>query len=365
MIPVIAILLFKLCFSALSPDNTCGFNEGRDTGFVCPNNECCSQYGWCGSGTDYCTNCQAIGGFCPSSPSPPPTTGFPISSDGFCGPIAGTQCPTGQCCSDNGRCGTSVKFCGIVRWSCRLPFGKCGGPAPIPSLGSFPTISASLKAPVVLQCKQPGQFALTYDDGVYDYTDRLLTILKNNNVRATFFVNAYNYGDIIAEPNVSILKRMDAEGHQIASHTYDHLDIATLNTDQLWAQMYRNDFAIKQILGVRPTYFRPPFGSYNDANLIALGSWGYKVIWKNIDNFDTQHAGAPDAMQRNQAAYDQDWADSNPSSSSFISLQHDTLIETVEQWTQIAIDQVKRRGYTFVTVGECNGEPNPQSWYRD
>jgi peptidoglycan/xylan/chitin deacetylase (PgdA/CDA1 family) len=216
----------------------------------------------------------------------------------------------------------------------------------------------------MLQCRTPGLFALTYDDGVFDYTGNLLDILQRNNVKATFFINAYNYGDIEQEPYRAVLMRMFAEGHHIASHTYDHLNIANLNVDQLWAQMNRNDHALKQVLGVRPIYMRPPFGSYNDQNLIALGSWGYKVIWKNIDNYDTQHAGAPDAMQRNQAYYDEGWAGSNPSTNSFISLQHDTIRETVEEWTQLAIDQVRARGYRLVTVGECDGVNRSSDWYR-
>ncbi len=181
------------------------------------------------------------------------------------------------------------------------------------------------------KCTKPGLFALTYDDGVYDFTQSLLLILKRNNVRATFFINAFNYGDITRDPYKSVLIQMHREGHQIASHTYDHLDIATLSMNELWSQMVRNDQAIKQIIGSQPVYFRPPFGSYHDQSLRALQSWGYKVVWKNIDNYDTQHEGDGDAMQKNQEFFDQSWNGSDPSRDSFISLQHDTIRETVEE----------------------------------
>ena len=54
------------------------------------------------------------------APSPSP---YPISTDGFCGPIAKTRCPGSQCCSDNGRCGTTVFECSI-QGGCRPEFGS-------------------------------------------------------------------------------------------------------------------------------------------------------------------------------------------------------------------------------------------------
>ena len=77
--------------------------------------------------------------------------------------------------------------------------------------------------------------------------------MDSNNVKATFFINAYKTGDITVEPYKSVLQRMYSSGHHIASHTYDHFDLATLNVDEVWAQMYKNDVAIKQVIGKRPS----------------------------------------------------------------------------------------------------------------
>ena len=107
-----------------------------------------------------------------------------------------------------------------------------------------------------------------------------MDILQKNQVSATFFINAYNRGDITSEPYRSFLTRAYQEGHQIASHTYDHLSLIRLDEYGIWQQIQRNEDAIKSVLGVEmPKYIRPPYGEFNDTVLEYLGSWGYKVIW--------------------------------------------------------------------------------------
>lgn len=340
--------------------NECGGTK------LCSNGACCSQYGWCGLTVDYCgsgcqSNCVQSTVTTPT-PTPTPTpVSYPITTNNRCGPEALTRCPlTGNvCCSDNGICGKSVKECGLVKWACRPEFGKCGGPAT--TSNTIPLINVNNKANLIVDCVKPGMFALTYDDGIFDYTNTLLSILKNNNVKATFFINAYNWGDITVEPYKSYLRAVYQAKHQIASHTYDHLDMTKLNDKELWNQMYRNDIAIKSVIGVSPVYMRPPYGLMNDNVMAAMGSWGYKVIWKNIDSEDVLHPGDINAIQLNTNSYLNSLNNKSSKTDSFISLQHETLSETVNSWTQTAINLVKSLNYTFVTVGECRGE---SVWYR-
>lgn len=101
---------------------------------------------------------------------------------------------------------------------------------------------------------------LTYDDGPgATVTPRLLDVLKQNKVKATFFVIGSN-----AENNSAILKRAAKEGHTIGIHTYSH------NYGQIYSspQAYLNDFhqtekVIKKITGKKPRYFRFPGGGNN------------------------------------------------------------------------------------------------------
>lgn len=88
---------------------------------------------------------------------------------------------------------------------------------------------------VITSCRVPGTVAMTFDDGPYKFTNQLLDHLKQAGVKATFFVNGHNIGDIYQYD--WIVKRAYHEGHQIASHTWGHADLTTLSYDQIHNQM--------------------------------------------------------------------------------------------------------------------------------
>jgi len=121
-------------------DGKCGANYGK-----CPNNECCSQYGYCGSTADYCgANCQTQFGRCngtSKSTTVKKTTkkttkkattttkksnasngNVPVSTvSGRCGPSYG-KCPGSKCCSQYNYCGKSSEYCGT---GCQPRYGIC------------------------------------------------------------------------------------------------------------------------------------------------------------------------------------------------------------------------------------------------
>ncbi|KAK8156434.1 hypothetical protein BKA80DRAFT_225161, partial [Phyllosticta citrichinensis] len=116
------------------PDGACGPQAGGQTCFNAPSGSCCSQYGYCGAGIDFCgTGCQSAYGQCQftnstaamssSSSSSEPASTYPA---GACGADAGGQtcanAPSGPCCSLYGYCGTGAAFCGA---GCQNPFGQC------------------------------------------------------------------------------------------------------------------------------------------------------------------------------------------------------------------------------------------------
>jgi peptidoglycan/xylan/chitin deacetylase (PgdA/CDA1 family) len=102
-----------------------------------------------------------------------------------------------------------------------------------------------------------GAVALTFDDGPTPIgTGPILDVLARLRVPAAFFVigeNASRYPDLV--------RRMDAEGHVVCNHTYDHLKLGALRSASFWReQLLRTDDAIEKIIGKRPALFRPPFG---------------------------------------------------------------------------------------------------------
>ncbi|MGN0514749.1 MAG: polysaccharide deacetylase family protein [Lachnospiraceae bacterium] len=100
---------------------------------------------------------------------------------------------------------------------------------------------------------------LTFDDGPSDNTDEILDILKEYNVKATFFVVAKN-----DKASLDRYNRIVREGHTLAMHSYTHIynqiygDIEAYKNDVISLQNYLYD-----ITGVRPSIYRFPGGSSN------------------------------------------------------------------------------------------------------
>jgi peptidoglycan/xylan/chitin deacetylase (PgdA/CDA1 family) len=139
--------------------------------------------------------------------------------------------------------------------------------------------------PSILTCATPGVFALTFDDGVAPaLTPALLSLLASQNVIATFFINGQNYNELCSSVSSNTLGQIYDAGHQIASHSWNHLYMSTLSNLELYAQMRLNDVAINSIIGVAPIYFRFPFLDESDNALSAIASWGYKSVHRNIEN---------------------------------------------------------------------------------
>ncbi|KAI1375547.1 carbohydrate-binding module family 18 [Hypoxylon crocopeplum] len=117
---------------AVSPDLTCGNTGVGTSGYTCPDSLCCSQYGYCGNTTDYCsTGCQSQFGICGGSGGDG-DDGSGDDGDGGTSPdlTCGTTgagengyiCPTGMCCSQYGYCGNSTNYC---EDGCQAAFGTC------------------------------------------------------------------------------------------------------------------------------------------------------------------------------------------------------------------------------------------------
>jgi len=241
---------------------------------------------------------------------------------------------------------------------------------PYPAAGSYPAIGSGASNTMFIKCVTPGDFVLGFDDGVSTaYGSQLLTTLRNEGVVATFFVNGYNWNDLDSDVNAAnMLKSIRDAGHQIASHTFEHLDLQTLTTDELWAQVRRNDVAITNVLGrsFSPKFIRAPFGSVNTNVLRALESWGYTVVWNNIKNRDTDHAFGTDAEQLSWdiSNYTSTLAASNVNVNSFISLNHEQIKVTSQSFIGQIIPIIRNYGYRFVSLGQCLNPSNPNDWYR-
>lgn len=90
---------------------------------------------------------------------------------------------------------------------------------------------------IVKSCGVGNSVAITFDDGPFEFTRDLLDTLDRENVKVTFFVNGQNVGNIYSYSG--IVKRAYRSGHQIASHTWGHVDLSTVSLDEVADQMNR------------------------------------------------------------------------------------------------------------------------------
>jgi peptidoglycan/xylan/chitin deacetylase (PgdA/CDA1 family) len=141
----------------------------------------------------------------------------------------------------------------------------------------------------IYPCVNPGDIALTFDDGPYIYTDGVLDLFKSYNMKATFFITGNNNAkgaiDDASTPWPAVIQRMVAEGHQVASHTWSHQDLSAITKQQRQDQMVHNEMAIRNIIQKFPTYMRPPYSSCTAASGCEadLANLGYHVVYFDLD----------------------------------------------------------------------------------
>lgn len=131
---------------------------------------------------------------------------------------------------------------------------------------------------------------LTFDDGPGKYTDKVLDILKDEHIRATFFVLGQQ-----VERNPIFTKRIVDEGHTLGNHTYNHDYKEIYHSFEKFAeQVLETNKVVYELTGYKITLFRAPGGSINNLDegyFKALASTGFTVFDWNIDTRDSLERG--------------------------------------------------------------------------
>jgi len=138
------------------------------------------------------------------------------------------------------------------------------------------------------------EIALTFDDGPNPYyTPQILTILQQYNVKATFFC----IGRLVAT-YPSLVKQEYNAGHIIGNHSWSHPDMAFLPPAYIQFQLVHTSDAIEETIGVRPTYFRPPYGAMSVPVLTEAYHLGLTTVIWNDEARDWQRPGVSVIIQR-------------------------------------------------------------------
>ncbi|MCJ1429819.1 chitin deacetylase [Sticta canariensis] len=265
-----------------------------------------------------------------------------------------------------GYCGTTKEFCSDP--DCQFKYGTCDSdttPTGASTLSGYrPLLGQVPYNSDIFECIEDNVVALTYDDGPYLYTSQLLDILKQFGWHATFFVTGNNLGkgpiDTTA-PYPDLLRRMVAEGHQVASHTWSHYSLDEITSDMRKQQMAKNERAIANVIGKYPTYMRPPYSQCATAACTAdMQALGYHRVYFDLDTTDYLNP-LPSMIQKAKDVVNAALLDK--SSPNYLSIQHDIVEQSVTTLTTYFYNLIRSRGWKGVTVGECLQDPQ-QNWYR-
>lgn len=141
--------------------------------------------------------------------------------------------------------------------------------------------------------KAEHHYALTFDDGPDPtYTPQLLDLLGQYGVKATFFVVGNH-----AEKHPELVKRINAEGHLIGIHNYNHNKSNWfMHPGTVRKQVKRTDHIIESITGSHSSYYRPPWGIMN---LFDIGHSHYKIVlWSSMFGDWRKKVGADELTKR-------------------------------------------------------------------
>ena len=179
--------------------------------------------------------------------------------------------------------------------------------------------------------------ALTFDDGPNaTTTPQALDILAKYKIKATFFVQGKNIAG-----NEAILKRMQAEGHEVGNHSWNHPVLTQLSLEDAKKQITDTEDAIKSVLGKSSKLMRPPYGAISDdiRNSLDLSF----IMW-DVDSLDWK--------SKNEAAILTEVQRQTTDGS--IILMHDIHQTSVNALPKV-IEYLQGQGYSFVTVSELLG----------
>ncbi len=186
-----------------------------------------------------------------------------------------------------------------------------------------------------------GCVALTFDDGPDPVdTPKLLDLLRDKGVKATFFVVGKR-----ADQYPEIVRRAWAEGHLIANHTWSHRHLfCFLTPSRLRVEIERGAESVRRICGFRPRLFRSPVGMRHPLLGPYLKDAGLEYVSWSIRTRDTltRNSGVLARRILKQAA------------SGDIILLHDHLPNGADAMLQAlprVIDELRQRGFDFVLAG--------------
>ena len=169
-----------------------------------------------------------------------------------------------------------------------------------------------------------------------EYTDKLLEIMKLNDIRCTFFAVQF-----WVERYPEYVRKIIDAGHEIGTHSRTHPYMSTLSKTQIQDELTTSSQAIEKLTGKKVTLFRPPYGDYNNTLIDTCAEMGLYPIQWDVDSLDWKNLSGTEIALRII----------NGVKNGSIILCHNNGLHTAEALPLI-FSTLKNRGYDFVPISE-------------
>jgi peptidoglycan-N-acetylglucosamine deacetylase len=191
--------------------------------------------------------------------------------------------------------------------------------------------------PVIAGSPSRPSVALTFDDGPDGkQTRNVLGALACEEVLATFFLSGRSI-----ERNPAIAREIADARHEIANHGYQHYPMTLISPLFVWSNIAMGKGIVEAVTGVRPRYFRPPHGAWDDVILSCAAACGLQTVMWNVITDDWHPRATVESIANHIAA----------ATAGSIVLCHDKgpcIVEALRR----SIPMLKAKGLALVTLTE-------------
>ncbi len=169
-----------------------------------------------------------------------------------------------------------------------------------------------------------------------EYTDTLLTIMEQNDIKCTFFAVEF-----WVKKYPEYAKKIVEKGHELGTHSRTHPYMSKLSKEQILDELTTSKNAIEELTGQKVTLFRPPYGDYSNPLIESCNQLNlYPVQW-DVDSLDWKNLSGTEIALRII----------NGTKNGSIILCHNNGLHTAEALPMI-FSTLKNRGYQFVPIGQ-------------
>lgn len=193
------------------------------------------------------------------------------------------------------------------------------------------------KVPIYSVATEEKQVAISFDAAWgADKTQAIMDVCKEYNANATFFLVGFwvdKHGDMV--------KKIDENGFEIGTHSKTHPDMTKISQETMKQELEDSVKLINQHIEKKVTYFRPPYGAYNNALLDTANNLGLVTVQWDVDSLDWKGHSAQTIAER---------VLSQVKNGSII-LMHNNADNVVPALT-LLLAQLKQEGYKITSVGD-------------